>query len=83
MVLMRVILSQDILGICLILSAGSNTSEKQVVDPTGTGKDGLGYNFKDELPVQRSCNSGNVAMAKSGSNTNSFTGSVSGRSIYE
>jgi hypothetical protein len=34
-------------------------------------------------PSQRSCNSGNVAMANSGSNTDSFTGSVSGRSIYE
>jgi cyclophilin family peptidyl-prolyl cis-trans isomerase len=38
-------------------------------DPTGTGRGGPGYKFKDE-PVKRSYKAGTVAMANSGPNTN-------------
>jgi cyclophilin family peptidyl-prolyl cis-trans isomerase len=38
-------------------------------DPTGTGRGGPGYQFKDE-PVKRKYNRGIVAMANAGPNTN-------------
>jgi cyclophilin family peptidyl-prolyl cis-trans isomerase len=42
----------------------------QTGDPTGTGRGGPGYQFNDELPVQREYGPGIIAMANSGSNTN-------------
>ncbi len=42
----------------------------QTGDPTGTGRGGPGYQYNDELPVQREYGPGIVAMANSGSNTN-------------
>jgi cyclophilin family peptidyl-prolyl cis-trans isomerase len=39
-------------------------------DPTGTGMEGPGYQFKDELPTKRSYTKGIIAMANSGPNTN-------------
>ena len=41
----------------------------QTGDPTGTGRGGPGYTFRDE-PVKRSYLRGTVAMANSGPNTN-------------
>ena len=38
-------------------------------DPTGTGRGGPGYQFKDE-PVKRSYSRGTLAMANAGPNTN-------------
>jgi cyclophilin family peptidyl-prolyl cis-trans isomerase len=38
-------------------------------DPTGTGRGGPGYQFKDE-PVKRKYNRGTLAMANAGPNTN-------------
>jgi cyclophilin family peptidyl-prolyl cis-trans isomerase len=38
-------------------------------DPTGTGRGGPGYQFKDE-PVRRPYKAGTVAMANAGPNTN-------------
>jgi cyclophilin family peptidyl-prolyl cis-trans isomerase len=38
-------------------------------DPTGTGRGGPGYQFKDE-PVKRPYRAGTVAMANAGPNTN-------------
>ncbi len=38
-------------------------------DPTGTGRGGPGYQFKDE-PVKRQYRAGTVAMANAGPNTN-------------
>ncbi|HLH63767.1 MAG TPA: peptidylprolyl isomerase [Ktedonobacteraceae bacterium] len=38
-------------------------------DPTGTGRGGPGYQFKDE-PVKRRYRAGTVAMANAGPNTN-------------
>ena len=38
-------------------------------DPTGTGRGGPGYRFKDE-PVKRPYKAGTVAMANAGPNTN-------------
>jgi cyclophilin family peptidyl-prolyl cis-trans isomerase len=42
----------------------------QTGDPTGTGSGGPGYRFKDELPPKHSYDSGMVAMANAGPNTN-------------
>ena len=42
----------------------------QTGDPTGTGTGGPGYTFKDELPSVLPYDSGIVAMANSGPNTN-------------
>ncbi len=42
----------------------------QTGDPTGTGSGGPGYQFADELPVQRKYEPGIVAMANAGPNTN-------------
>ncbi len=39
-------------------------------DPTGTGRGGPGYRFKDELPPKQKYTRGIVAMANSGANTN-------------
>jgi cyclophilin family peptidyl-prolyl cis-trans isomerase len=39
-------------------------------DPTGTGTGGPGYKFADELPPKHSYETGIVAMANSGANTN-------------
>jgi cyclophilin family peptidyl-prolyl cis-trans isomerase len=39
-------------------------------DPTGTGSGGPGYKFADELPPKHSYETGIVAMANSGANTN-------------
>jgi cyclophilin family peptidyl-prolyl cis-trans isomerase len=39
-------------------------------DPTGTGSEGPGYTFNDELPTTRDYVEGTVAMANSGPNTN-------------
>jgi len=39
-------------------------------DPTGTGRGGPGYRFRDELDHPRSYTRGTVAMANSGPNTN-------------
>lgn len=39
-------------------------------DPTGTGRGGPGYKFRDELDGQGSYSRGTVAMANSGPNTN-------------
>jgi len=42
----------------------------QTGDPTGTGSGGPGYRFKDELPPALSYETGVVAMANAGPNTN-------------
>lgn len=42
----------------------------QTGDPTGTGAGGPGYKFDDELPPRHSYESGIVAMANAGPNTN-------------
>ena len=42
----------------------------QTGDPTGTGSGSPGYKFADELPPKHSYESGIVAMANSGPNTN-------------
>jgi len=42
----------------------------QTGDPTGTGSGGPGYKFADELPPKHSYESGIVAMANAGPNTN-------------
>jgi cyclophilin family peptidyl-prolyl cis-trans isomerase len=42
----------------------------QTGDPTGTGRGGPGYKFADELPTKHSYDSGIVAMANAGPNTN-------------
>jgi cyclophilin family peptidyl-prolyl cis-trans isomerase len=42
----------------------------QTGDPTGTGSGGPGYAFKDELPVKHQYETGIVAMANAGPNTN-------------
>ncbi len=39
-------------------------------DPTGTGRGGPGYTFKDELNNPRPYSRGTVAMANAGPNTN-------------
>jgi len=39
-------------------------------DPTGTGRGGPGYRFKDELPPKQPYTRGILAMANSGPNTN-------------
>ncbi len=39
-------------------------------DPTGTGRGGPGYRFKDELPKPGKYQIGSVAMANAGPNTN-------------
>jgi cyclophilin family peptidyl-prolyl cis-trans isomerase len=39
-------------------------------DPTGTGRGGPGYKFRDEIDGQGSYSRGTVAMANSGPNTN-------------
>lgn len=39
-------------------------------DPTGSGRGGPGYRFKDELPPARDYGPGVVAMANAGPNTN-------------
>lgn len=39
-------------------------------DPTGTGRGGPGYQFKDELNDDRTYTRGTVAMANAGANTN-------------
>jgi cyclophilin family peptidyl-prolyl cis-trans isomerase len=39
-------------------------------DPTGTGSGGPGYKFADELPKAGAYQTGSVAMANSGPNTN-------------
>ena len=39
-------------------------------DPTGTGRGGPGYTFRDELDKPRSYQRGTVAMANAGPNTN-------------
>lgn len=39
-------------------------------DPTGTGRGGPGYQFKDELSDDRTYTRGTVAMANAGANTN-------------
>ena len=39
-------------------------------DPTGTGRGGPGYTFRDELDKPRSYSRGTVAMANAGPNTN-------------
>lgn len=39
-------------------------------DPTGTGRGGPGYQFRDELEDSRSYSRGTVAMANAGPNTN-------------
>ena len=39
-------------------------------DPTGTGRGGPGYTFKDELPITKDYKRGIVAMANAGPNTN-------------
>jgi cyclophilin family peptidyl-prolyl cis-trans isomerase len=39
-------------------------------DPTGTGRGGPGYNFRDELDKPRTYSRGTVAMANAGPNTN-------------
>lgn len=39
-------------------------------DPTGTGRGGPGYRFRDELPPAHPYNPGIVAMANAGPNTN-------------
>ena len=42
----------------------------QTGDPTGTGGGGPGYKFADELPTKHSYDTGIVAMANAGPNTN-------------
>lgn len=42
----------------------------QTGDPTGTGRGGPGYRFRDELPPALSYEAGVVAMANAGPNTN-------------
>jgi cyclophilin family peptidyl-prolyl cis-trans isomerase len=42
----------------------------QTGDPTGTGRGDPGYKFNDELPTKHSYDTGIVAMANSGPNTN-------------
>lgn len=39
-------------------------------DPTGTGRGGPGYKFRDEVHTKTSYNRGTLAMANSGPNTN-------------
>ena len=39
-------------------------------DPTGTGRGGPGYSFRDELEGQRKYRKGTLAMANAGPNTN-------------
>ena len=53
----------------------------QTGDPQGTGGGGPGYSFADELPTKRSYDTGIVAMANAGQNTNGsqfFIGTGSG-----
>jgi cyclophilin family peptidyl-prolyl cis-trans isomerase len=42
----------------------------QTGDPTGTGSGGPGYQFNDEMPIERDYKRGIVAMANAGLNTN-------------
>jgi cyclophilin family peptidyl-prolyl cis-trans isomerase len=42
----------------------------QVGDPTGTGRGGPGYSFRDELGTGRRYSRGTLAMANAGPNTN-------------